>query len=118
MAKKLRPTDAKALGLYEAAAENDMETARTLLAKGYCPNSEDELPSKFGTTPLMEGCFHGNADIVRMYIEHNADLNTQSGYGWTALHYAGQNIKHDCVALLLAAGANKELRNSKGKTAG
>ena len=65
----------------------------------------------------MEACFHGNADIVQIFIEHNADLNTQSGYGWTALHYAGQNIKPECVALLLAAGANKDLRNSKGKTA-
>ena len=65
----------------------------------------------------MEACFHGNADIVRLYIEHNADINTQSGYGWTALHYAGQNIKKECVALLLAAGANKELKNSKGKNA-
>ena len=66
----------------------------------------------------MEACFHGNSDIVKLYIEHNADLNTQSGYGWTALHYAGQNIKPECVSLLLAAGANKELKNSKGKNAG
>ena len=64
----------------------------------------------------MEACFHGNADIVRLYIEHNADLNTQSGFGWTALHYAGQNIKCDCCCLLLAAGADATLRNSKGKT--
>ena len=56
-------------------------------------------------------------DMVSLFIEHNADLNVQSGYGWTALHYAGQNNKPGVMALLLAAGANKDLRNSKGKTA-
>ena len=52
-----------------------------------------------------------------MYIEHNALLNTQSGYGWTALHYAGQANKIECASLLMAAGCNNMLTNSKGKTA-
>ena len=61
--------------------------------------------------------FHGNKKIVQLYIEHNAFLNTQSGYGWTALHYAGQANKIECASLLMAAGCNNMLTNSKGKTA-
>jgi ankyrin repeat protein len=61
--------------------------------------------------------FHGNKKIVQLYIEHNALLNTQSGYGWTALHYAGQANKIECASLLMAAGCNNMLTNSKGKTA-
>ena len=65
----------------------------------------------------MEAAFHGNDDIVKLLIEHNAQLNIQSGYGWTALHYACQAKKEGCVALLVAAGCNREIKNNKGKTA-
>ena len=75
MTRKSRPTNAVEGLLYNAAAENDIKAARGLLEQGYCPNIEQELAPRFGTTPLMEACFHGNANIVRMYIEHNADLN-------------------------------------------
>jgi hypothetical protein len=51
-----------------------------------------------------------------MFIEHNAHLNTSSGIGWTALHYASQANKPDCVALLIAAGARVDMKNAKGKT--
>ena len=75
MTRKSRPADAVEGLLYKAAADNDIEAAGSLLAEGYCPNIEQELAPKFGTTPLMEACFHGNAEIVRMYIEHNAEMN-------------------------------------------
>lgn len=78
---------------------------------------EEELHPKFGTTPLMEACFHGRDEIAKKLIEHNAFLNTQSGYGWTALHYAGQAKAEGCAALLVAAGAGRDIRNNKGKTA-
>jgi ankyrin repeat protein len=44
-------------------------------------------------------------------------LCARSGYGWTALHYAGQAKQAGCVALLVAAGTNRALKNNKGKTA-
>jgi len=87
------------------------------LAAGYDPNHEDELHPKFGTTPLMEAAFHGRDAIVKRLIEHNANLNTRSGYGWTALHYAGQAKRTGAAALLVAAGADRSIKNNKGKTA-
>ena len=36
---------------------------------------------------MTTACFHGHDDIVQLLIEHNAQLNIKSGYGWTALHY-------------------------------
>ena len=65
----------------------------------------------------MEAAFHGHDAIVKLLIEHNAKLNTQSGYGWTALHYAGQAKKVGSAALLIAAGCNRDIKNNKGKTA-
>jgi hypothetical protein len=111
-----RPSKAQDLALYNAAEAGDWEEAKSLLEQGYSPNDSKELHPKFGTTPLMEACFHGHQTIVQLYIEHNALLNTQSGYGWTALHYAGQANKIGCAGLLMAAGCNNLLKNSKGKT--
>ena len=111
-----QPSNAQDLALYNAAEAGDWEEAKSLLEQGYSPNDSKELHPKFGTTPLMEACFHGHQTIVQLYIEHNALLNTQSGYGWTALHYAGQANKIGCAGLLMAAGCNNLLKNSKGKT--
>ena len=112
-----RPAGATRKLLYDGAEQNKLDVVAKGLAQGYDPNHEHELHPKFGTTPLMEAAFHGRDDIVKLLIEHNAALNTQSGYGWTALHYAGQANKPGCAALLVAAGADREIKNSKGKTA-
>ena len=112
-----RPSNAEPLKLYNAAENNEFDVAQEAVFMGYKCNDEEELHPKFGTTPLMEACFHGNAKIVKLYIEHNANLNVQSGYGWTALHYACQANKPKCAELLVAAGCNRNLKNSKGKTA-
>jgi len=78
------------------------------------------LPSHLAHTHLsnpVEAAFHDHADVLRLLIEHNADLNTCSGIGWTALHYCGQANNPKCVELLLAAGADAKMTNDKGKTA-
>ena len=108
---------AKNQELYNAAEQNQLKQATEALHKGYSPNREEELHPKFGTTPLMEAAFHGNSEILKLYIEHNAQLNVQSGFGWTALHYACQHNSQECAALLVAAGCNRSIQNNKGKTA-
>ena len=117
LAAPARPAGAEKQRLYNGAEQNQPGAVSAALAAGYDPNHEEELHPKFGTTPLMEAAFHGRDEIVQQLIEHNAQLNTQSGYGWTALHYAGQAKQAGCVALLVAAGANRGIKNNKGKTA-
>ena len=39
-------------------------------------------------TPLMEAATAGHTDIVKLLIEHNADVNAQSSSGNTPLMYA------------------------------
>ena len=112
-----RPADAERQVLYNAAEANQLDVVVSSIALGYNPNREEELHPKFGTTPLMEAAFHGHDDIVKLLIEQNAQLNTQSGFGWTALHYAGQNQQLGSIALLVAAGCNRGVKNNKGKTA-
>ena len=83
------------------------------LAAGYDPNREEELHPKFGTTPVIEAAFHGRDEIVKELIEHNAQLDTQSEFGWTAPHYAGQAKQAGCVALLVAAGASRAIKRGR-----
>ena len=109
-----RPKEAKDQVLYNAVEKGSLEDLRRGLLSGYSPNHEAELHPKFGTSPLMAAAFHGHVDKVRLLIEHNALLNVQSGYGWTALHYAGQAKQVECAALLVAAGADRQIQNKKG----
>ena len=112
-----RPANATKQRLYDAAENDKLAEVVAALEEGFSPNVEEELHPKFGTSPLMEAAFHGRTAIVRVLIENNAAINTQSGFGWTALHYAGQANKVECAALLIAAGADREIKNGKGKTA-
>ena len=45
------------------------------------------------------------------------DLNHPDNSGWTPLMGASQQGKTETVRVLLAAGADKDLRNNDGKTA-
>ena len=44
----------------------EMEKAKLLLSQGYDLNRDDQLHPKFGTTPLMEACFHGRDDMAKL----------------------------------------------------
>ena len=111
------------LALYNTVIEPEPADAKVAVAAGLLsegkadPNSECELHPKFGTTPIMEAAFHGHTETLKLFIEHNGDMNTASGFGWTALHYAGEANNAGCVEVLLAAGADASMKNAKGKTA-
>jgi ankyrin repeat protein len=67
-----------------------------------------------GWTPLHEACNQGNLDIVKILIEHNADMNALGYQNNTPLHEAALNTKFDCCKYLLEMGANKSIRNQFG----
>ena len=49
-----------------------------------------------GWTPLHEACNQGNLDIVKILIEHNADMNALGYQNNTPLHEAALNTKFEC----------------------
>ena len=53
---------------------------------------------------------------VSWLIEHQADLNMQDNYGFTALHYAALSSDISCVDLL-QAGADPNIESHNGVTA-
>ena len=47
----------------------------------------------------------GNNEVVRLLVEHRADVNAADNLQHTALYYAGERGFTEIVELLLAAGA-------------
>ena len=69
-------------------------------------------------TPFMFACV-GNfsPDIIQLLIEYGADINAQDITGNTALISVCDTGNIEIIKTLVKNGANKTLKNSKGKTA-
>ncbi|KAK7867490.1 hypothetical protein R5R35_004498 [Gryllus longicercus] len=48
----------------------------------------------------------GHADIVKLLLEHGANLHSRATFTWTPLHLAAHGGHAECVRLLLGCGAN------------
>ncbi|MCC7406702.1 MAG: ankyrin repeat domain-containing protein [Phycisphaeraceae bacterium] len=110
--------------LLMAAWGSHDEMVKLLLQYRADPN----IPSHSGETPLMAATFRGLKDIVRVLLEHGADIHrrTTSGAsnfytgsppvcGETALHFAAGYTNADVVHLLLKHGADKNAQDRAGQ---
>ncbi len=68
------------------------------------------------STPLMEAASGGYSDIVKLLIDHGANVNAKSSVGNTALTYACCGGYEEVVRILLEAGADVEHQNENGHT--
>jgi hypothetical protein len=103
--------------LHAAAISGNFEVVRILI--GYDPadiNARDEG----GSTPLLWAsgsyCFE-DGSVVRLLLEHGADINVQNQIGRTPLHRASMIGALGVVRLLLEHGADVEAKNNVGETA-
>ncbi len=100
--------------LMKAALNGHFATARRLLDAGGDPNAED----KGGYTALMLAASRGHGDLVHLLIESGADLDRQErSAGWSALLWAAKDGRRVSIAILLAHGANPNLRDLDGRNA-
>lgn len=74
-----------------------------------------------GLTALMFAARRCNAPAVRVLLESGATLDLQDGAGMTALMHAANGddwaLRTEVVSSLLAAGADRNLRDHEGRTA-
>jgi ankyrin repeat protein len=127
------------------AVENDRATeVRTLLQRGFDPNSRDEkgqvglfLASRAGSlkvaqllladprieldatndvneTPLMMAAMRDQVDLATQLLARGASVNRD---GWSPLHYAASGPGSATLALLLSRGAAIDSRSPNGSTA-
>jgi hypothetical protein len=103
--------------LHAAAYSGNSEVARKVIEynRTYI-NARDED----GSTPLLFAsrghCFK-DGSVLRLLLEHGADINVQNRIGWTALHWASYKGALEVVRLLLERGADVEAKDNDGQTA-
>ena len=55
-------------------------------------------------------------EAVKKFIQAGGDVNNQHWSGSTPLHEASENGHVEVITALLAAGADKNIKNKKGQT--
>jgi ankyrin repeat domain-containing protein 17 len=67
-------------------------------------------------TPLQIAARRDNAGLVRLLLDHGADVDANGGWkGWTPLHWAAYDGRAEIVTLLLASAADVHARDQDGK---
>jgi ankyrin repeat protein len=112
--------------LYEAIETDSSSTLESLISTHpvACTRFLDNYLEKPTRTPLLHlAVVRGNKDIIRILLEHNANINltdrTFIGNNNTALHYAAQLKKPTRLAIcqiLINHGAHVDNKNQLGKT--
>uniref|UniRef100_G1U0F7 Ankyrin repeat and KH domain containing 1 n=1 Tax=Oryctolagus cuniculus TaxID=9986 RepID=G1U0F7_RABIT len=107
--------DEAAAALTRMRAENSHNAGQVDVLLAMHANVEDR-GNKGDITPLMAASSGGYLDIVKLLLLHDADVNSQSATGNTALTYACAGGFVDIVKVLLNEGANIEDHNENGHT--
>ncbi|XP_030375768.1 ankyrin repeat and KH domain-containing protein mask isoform X4 [Scaptodrosophila lebanonensis] len=99
--------------LSMACSAGYYELAQVLLAMSA---AQVEDKGQKDSTPLMEAASAGHLDIVKLLLNHNADVNAHCATGNTPLMFACAGGHVDVVKVLLKHGANVEEQNENGHT--
>lgn len=101
----VRPTDDLSRQFLAAVFLADMARVRALL--GRHPGLAIQ-PDGRGDLPIHHAARNGDTDIVRLLLDHGADVNAVTPRGHTVLYCAGGHGHLETLRLLLKSGAGRE----------
>jgi len=105
----VRPTDDLSRQFLAAVFVADTGRVRSLLARH--PHLAT-TPDGRGDQPIHHASRNGDTEIVRLLIEHGADVNAKNPRGHTVLYCAGGHGHLDCLLLLLKEGADRDAQKT------
>lgn len=97
--------------IHLAVMKDDLDGLKELLKD---VTIDVNVKDNAGWTALHEACNRGNLEIVKLLIEHNADLNSLGYQKNTPLHEAVINQNYECVKYLIEKNADQTIRNEYG----
>jgi ankyrin repeat protein len=104
--------------LHAAASSGNFEVVRMLIE---CYPTDINARDVHGWTPLLfasggDSSKDGSVRVVRLLLEHGADMNAQAQNDRTPLQWASMNGALEVVRLLLEHGSEVEAKHNGGKT--
>jgi len=110
----VRPPDDLSRQFLAAVFLADVGRARSLLR--FHPHLATTRDGR-GDQPIFHAARNGDTEIVRLLIEHGADVNAANDFGHTVLYCAGGHGHVETLRLLLEAGADRDAKfTDKGIT--
>ncbi|XP_068111834.1 fibronectin type 3 and ankyrin repeat domains protein 1 [Hyperolius riggenbachi] len=100
--------------LHRAVNMNDEEAVINILQSGHV---KADIPDKLSFTPLMVAAQKGYLRLVKLLVEHGADVHQENGSGKNSMMLACFSGHLDVVAYLREQGASWESRDRSGCTA-
>ncbi|WP_084957838.1 ankyrin repeat domain-containing protein [Thermoactinospora rubra] len=100
--------------LYEAALSGDLETVKSLLARGEDPDRPGEGEEE--GLPLCAAAAWDRVEVIEALLAAGADPGAREEGGWHALLWAAANGHADAARLLVEAGADVDAANDEGGT--
>jgi thiol-disulfide isomerase/thioredoxin len=94
-----------------AVIRGDVESVKLLLRANPELLNTQEAYRPYGSSPLVVAAFNGRIAVVKTLLDHGATVDFTNNRGCTPLHRAAGQGHKEIVALLLANGADPNIRD-------
>ncbi len=104
---------------HQAVRDNDVETARRMLAGGAEVNAPFQVyykNSSYTQYSIFDCLDDSRLDMLKLLIAAGADVNIRDKFDETPLSECCSDFAPECVKLLIAHGANVNSRDAEGST--